>query len=201
MAALTITYWRNLFMNNLKYLLALLFLFTPLSYANIKLDNQTVYLSILEGEKHNQRHYSLGFMMNNHQGKGYVEVGLLDSLNNNTEFERYGTLAAGYNWTIYKNKYTNFYVGAGAIAAFKGQCNETSLDREKREFCAEEKNKDGLYGKTDLLLYPEARLSFNISKRFDMELNIKKLFSINDSFNPDKYFVGMTFSFELQLSK
>ncbi|MER2490600.1 hypothetical protein [Catenovulum sediminis] len=174
-----------------------LLFFSVTSSAQVILEDKTIYLSVLEGLEGKQRHYVAGIQFPNRKNLGYLEVGVLDSLNTETEFNGFITLGAGYNWNLYHHKYYDFYLGGGAIAAFQGKCNQNTVDIQKREFCADDKNKDGVYGDTDLLLYPELRLTFNMTKSFVIELNARKYFSVNKDFTPDNAFVGVSFTFEL----
>lgn len=175
-----------------------LLLFSGTSNAEISLEDKTVYFSVLEGMEGNQRHYALGIQFPNRKNLGYFEVGYLVSLNSQTEFEGFATLATGYNWNLYHHQYYDFYIGGGAIAAFEGECDQITEDTQKREYCSEEKNEDDVYGDTDLFLYPELRLTFNITKSFSVELNARKYFSVNKYFTPDNAFVGISFTFELE---
>ncbi len=137
-----------------------LLLFSLISRAELTLEDKTVYFSVLEGMEGNQRHYALGIQLPNKKNLGYFELGVLDELNPNTDFGGFITLAAGYNWNMYHHKHYDLYLGGGAIAAFEGECSQITEDPLRREFCADEKNKNDTYGDTDLLVYPEFRLTF-----------------------------------------
>ena len=130
-------------------------------------------------------------MVNKNKNIGYFEVGILDNLNKEVEFKGYKTLAAGYNWSIARGKYYELYIGFGAIAAFEERCEKNENDIEKRQFCSNDANQGSIYGDSDLLLYPEARLSFKITKKLELQLATKKMFSVNKSFTPDSFLIGL----------
>lgn len=179
------------------YLVLLLILFTNQNAnanSGFKIKDKTISLSILEGLEHNQRHYTLGFVVNRREGVGYIEVGILLDDNNSTKFNGYNTLGLGYNWHVYNIGKHKFSFGFGAIAAFNGKCNDSvPNNRKERDYCQKEDNQNSSYGDSDLLLYPEVRLTLDINKNFDITLNVKKLFSINDSFDTDSLFLGTSF--------
>jgi hypothetical protein len=54
-----------------------------------------------------------------------------------------------------------------------------------------------MYGDTDLLLYPEARWTLHLSKKFNLDFNLRKYISVNNEFTPDNLFVGSSLSYQL----
>jgi hypothetical protein len=178
---------------NWKKVSSCLLLIFPLSAsASFEFKNKTIYLSVLEGIEHNQQHYTLGIAVNRRKGVGYLDVGILNDDDSSTDFKRSFTFGLGYNWHIYNIGKHNFSLGLGALVTHKGRCNSNSLNRDEREYC-KDGNQGTSYGDSDLLLYPEVRVTFNITKGFDIALNAKKFFSVNDSFDVENLFIGTTF--------
>lgn len=182
---------------NWKKVSSCLLLICPLSAnANFEFKNKTLYLSVLDGIEHNQQHFTLGIAINNRRkGVGYLDLGILNDTDSSTDFKGSYTFGLGYNWHVYNIGKHKFSLGFGALVTYDGKCNVNSQDRDEREYCSTDGNQGTNYGDSDLFLYPEARVTFNITKKFDIALNAKKYFSVNDSIDVDSFFIGTTFLF------
>ncbi|WP_435276536.1 hypothetical protein ACMAZF_06075 [Psychrobium sp. nBUS_13] len=156
-------------------------------------DNTRINLSFYEGMDHSQQYFSLGVSSKRIDSIGYFEFGVM--YGNEVSDGRFNTLGAGYNKYVYSFGKHHIALGAGALVTFEGKCRDNPNSQNAREECDSHDSKDSVYGSTNFMAYPEIRLMFNIAKQFDVSINYRKYFAINDGFNADKYFLGTTVFF------